>query len=61
VPAYRFFRVGANGHVFGPPEIMDCTDDDEAVEKAQQLVDGFSVEVWDLTRCVARIEMPKGK
>jgi hypothetical protein len=39
-----------------------CADDDEAMEKAKQLVDGHDVELWQLDRKVARFDhKPKKK
>jgi hypothetical protein len=35
---------------------MVCTDDAEAIEKAQRLVDRFAVELWSGERFVIRLE-----
>jgi len=37
------------------PEVVECADDREAVEKAAQLAAGFDVEIWDYKRFVARL------
>jgi hypothetical protein len=34
---------------------VDCGDDKEAVRKAMLIADGFSVEIWDQKRFVARL------
>lgn len=49
---YRVYLIGSDGHFYNavPPK---CTDDDEAIEKARQLVDGHDVELWQLDRKVA--------
>jgi hypothetical protein len=36
----------------GCPEVVECCDDKEAVEKAMQLASGFDVEIWDHKRLV---------
>jgi hypothetical protein len=36
----------------GGPEVVECGDDKEAVEKAMQLASGFDVEIWDHKRLV---------
>ncbi len=36
--------------------IVECKDDQEALETAQQLLDGKAIEVWLLTRMIARLE-----
>jgi len=54
VPAYRVFLIDRNGHISRPAEHIDCSDDQEAIEKAQRLVDGHDVELWDGVRLVKR-------
>jgi len=60
LPAYRFFKI-EDGHVVGPSEIVHCDDDAEAIRKAKRYADGYDVEVWDLARCVIRIDGSKKK
>ena len=36
------------------PEVVECANDKEAVEKAAQLAAGFDVEIWDHKRFVAK-------
>jgi hypothetical protein len=43
-----------NPHISGPSEIVECTGDLEAIEKAKQFVDGHDVELWDRGRFVMR-------
>jgi hypothetical protein len=56
VKKYRIYKIEASNRVSGPPEIVDCPDDAEAVETANQRVDGHAVEVWESARLVARLE-----
>ena len=35
--------------------IVECVDDNEAVDKAMQLANGLDLEIWDHKRRVARI------
>jgi hypothetical protein len=53
---YRVYVVDAEGHVFGPPYIVQCGDDDEAVRQAHQYLEGKPVEVWRDAKRVARLE-----
>jgi hypothetical protein len=53
---YRFYVLDKDGHVREPPEVFDFPDDDTAVEKAVQLLNGRAVEVWDHSRRVVRLE-----
>ncbi|MCK1334899.1 hypothetical protein IVB38_02285 [Bradyrhizobium sp. 38] len=50
---YRLYRFDKDGHIQGPPVIVDREDDDAAVTQAKQYVDGFAIQVWDRARCVA--------
>jgi hypothetical protein len=52
---YRIFFFGQDGHIKQPPEIVECQDDETAIEKANQLLDGSVIEIWDGTRLVARL------
>ena len=55
MPTYRIYAVGHDGHYSGPPEVVECADDREIVEKAMRTADGFAIEIWDSKRCVARL------
>ena len=46
---YRVYVIGADGHVSGRHDLL-CATDDDAKERAQQLVDGYVVELWQLDR-----------
>jgi len=39
----------------GGPEVVECADDKEAVEKAMQLAGGLDVEIWDDKRLVTPV------
>jgi hypothetical protein len=52
--AYRVYFVDDTGHVAGPPKIVECADDNEALQKAKQLIDGKDLEVWEGPRLIAR-------
>ena len=50
--SYRIYTIGRGGHFLGSPELVECADDKEAVEKAMQLAGGLDVEIWDHKRLV---------
>ena len=58
---YRIFTVGQDGHIKGPAEIVECADDQEAIEEAAQLANGLDLEIWDRGRLVTRLSggLPK--
>jgi len=55
MPLYRFYRIGDDGHVLGMPDVVSCSDDEDAIEKAKALALTFGIEIWDLARRVARV------
>jgi hypothetical protein len=52
---YRLYMIEA-GHIAGPPEILQCQDDQDAIEQARHLFKECVIEVWETTRFIARIE-----
>ena len=54
---YRLYTLSSERRkITGPPEIVDCTDDAAAVERATQLLDGHAIEVWESARLIVRLE-----
>jgi hypothetical protein len=56
--AYRFYTIGRDDHIVGPANVIDCQDDQAAVESAQQSLNGLAIEIWDKARLVAHIDPP---
>jgi hypothetical protein len=52
---YRFYLIREDGHVAGPPQDFDFSDDYDAVKAPEKLVDGRDIEIWQSTRVVAYI------
>jgi hypothetical protein len=52
---YRAYFIGRDGH-FIKSVILDCADDEAAIESAKQLVDGHDVELWQMDRHLAKFE-----
>ena len=50
--SYRIYTIGRGGHFLGSPDVVECADDKEAVEKAMQLAGDLDVEIWDHKRLV---------
>jgi len=44
--AYRAFQIGTDGHVLFRVDLF-CESDDEAKDRARQLMDGHAIELWD--------------
>jgi hypothetical protein len=56
---YRFYVLDKDNHVREPPQVFECADDEVAVEKAAQFLNGHVIEVWDHSRRVVRLEPDK--
>jgi hypothetical protein len=56
MPTYRVYLIGRDQHIAGPPKVFECSDDDEVVYKAKQILDGHALEIWDGARHVGRLE-----
>jgi hypothetical protein len=55
MPEYRVYIIGSDGH-FHSAVPLECADDDEAMERAEQLVDGHDVELWQRDRKIAKFQ-----
>lgn len=53
---YRFYKIDKDGHIDRAFETLDCASDHEAVKIAMQRAAACTIEVWDLGRCVAKVE-----
>ena len=51
---YRIYTVGSDGHFLGAHDI-ECSGDDEAIQKAKQAVDGHDIELWQKGRFITRL------
>ena len=61
MPDYRAYVLGLDGRIQKAIH-LDCGDDEAAIERAQQLVDGHDVELWQNERKVARFDRkPKSR
>jgi len=56
MPEYRIYTVKKDGHLIGPPKVVECPNDEAAVTEAKQLLDGLVIEVWQGPRVVMRLE-----
>ena len=54
--AYRIYLLTKAGHIEGPPSVVTCDTDEEAIQQAKQLKDGHDLEVWDQSRRVGVIK-----
>ena len=56
MPHYRIYVVADDGHISGPPHVIECADEQEAIGKAAaQAANGKVVELWDGTRLIVRL------
>jgi hypothetical protein len=50
---YRAYVIGPDGHIIGLANGFVAANDDAAIERARQFVDGHDVELWSGVRLVA--------
>jgi hypothetical protein len=55
---YRAYVLNADGHITAVHE-LDCADDEQAKQKAAQMLDGYDLEVWCRERKVALLKHQK--
>ncbi|MGE9008173.1 hypothetical protein ACO2JO_06300 [Leptospira interrogans] len=60
VPAWGYYAyvIGEDGHI-QKRVVVHCDNDEEAMRRAEQLVDGHAIELWQEARKVATFQ-PKG-
>jgi hypothetical protein len=59
MPHYRIYVTTTDGHVAAPATVVECADDQEAIEAAQ-LTNGKSVELWEGARFIVRFPSDEG-
>jgi hypothetical protein len=59
MPHYRIYSVDPKGHIWTPPDLVVCPDDQVAIQKAEQAVKGETVELWEGARFVTCIPSKK--
>jgi hypothetical protein len=55
MPLYRIYQLDENGHVSDPPKIIEARTAAVAIAQAKQM-DGYDLEIWNVSRCVGKIE-----
>jgi hypothetical protein len=58
MPEYRVYSLGLDGH-FLKSDGFECADDNSAIKRAQQLLDGRDAELWCGGRFIAKLAWPK--
>jgi hypothetical protein len=58
--AYRAYLIGSDGVIINRVD-LECEDDETAKARAELLVDGHDVELWDGARKIADFKTSKPK
>ncbi len=53
MPDYRVYILDSDGR-FADTVPLECADDNEAMKRTEQLVDGHDVELWQRDRKIAK-------
>ena len=56
MPEYRIYTVKKDGHLRGPPKVVECPNDLAVIKEAKQFLDGLLIEVWQGARVVIRLD-----
>jgi hypothetical protein len=56
MPTYRIYRERADGHLAGPPAVVECNSDQEVIDRAKSMLEDLALEIWDGDRKVTRLE-----
>ena len=51
---YRVFFLDKENHVTLPAEVIEASDDQEAMTQARRFIDGKDIELWEGPRFIAR-------
>jgi hypothetical protein len=54
MPHYRVYVTTIDGHITAPATLIACDNDQEAIGKAKQFVNGRAVELWEGARFIVR-------
>jgi hypothetical protein len=54
MPHYRIYVTTTDGHITAPATLIECDNDQEAIGKAKQFVNGRDVELWEGARFIVR-------
>jgi hypothetical protein len=46
MPTYRIYFMSEGAHISRPPEVIECSNDQEASEEARRFIDGEDIELW---------------
>jgi hypothetical protein len=53
MPQYRIYSLGPDGKISGPAEVVECADEQDAIDKASQAANGKAAELWEGARFIA--------
>ena len=57
MPIYRAYPVSKDHHVAAAPSVaVPCENKQDGIQKAQQLLDGHDIELWDGPRFIVRLK-----
>ncbi len=53
---YRAYSLDSDGKIAKPPAVLDCDNDQRAIELAKPMVDGYDIEVWQGNRRITLLK-----
>ena len=56
MPHYRIYTLTPDGHIGGPPRVVEARYDDEAIKQAKPFLGRADIEIWCGARLVRRFD-----
>jgi hypothetical protein len=56
MPTYRLYSIDGKGRIVRQAQYLECSNDKIAIEEAEQRLNRYVVELWQLTRRVVRLD-----
>ncbi len=54
MPTYHIYIISPHGRITGPAHVIECDEDQEAIQHAQLAVNGQDVELWKGNHLIVR-------
>ena len=55
MPDYRIYKMIGDGPIATMPQIITHDTDEEAVEHAKRLLDGYDIELWGRSQLIIKL------
>ena len=53
---YRIYTIDERNRIFGPAQLLEAVDDNSAIKKVAEFLDGQVIELWQGSRLLVRLD-----